>query len=75
MSIQNVAIIGLGLLGGSIGLALRERAPSVVTTGFDADPHVVAVSPENVIVQNEDTLRGHDGDQHFIKNTQHVEIM
>ena len=40
MSIANVAIIGLGLLGGSIGLAIRERAPDIVTTGYDADADV-----------------------------------
>ncbi|WP_394730043.1 prephenate/arogenate dehydrogenase family protein [Altererythrobacter sp. GH1-8] len=40
MSIHNVAIIGLGLLGGSIGLAIRERAPDIVTTGYDADADV-----------------------------------
>ena len=40
MSIQNVAIIGLGLLGGSIGLAIKERAPEIATTGFDASDTV-----------------------------------
>lgn len=35
---QNVAIIGLGLLGGSVGLAVREFLPQAVTTGFDCDP-------------------------------------
>ncbi len=38
MSFERVAIIGLGLLGGSIGLAVREHLPGVTTTGFDADP-------------------------------------
>ncbi len=38
MSFQRVAIIGLGLLGGSLGLALRERLPQVETTGYDHDP-------------------------------------
>ena len=38
MAIQNVAIIGLGLLGGSIGLALAKHCPDITTTGFDADP-------------------------------------
>lgn len=38
MSFRNVAIIGLGLLGGSIGLAVREYLPDVRTTGYDADP-------------------------------------
>jgi len=38
MAIKRVAIIGLGLLGGSIGLAAAKHSPDVVTTGFDADP-------------------------------------
>lgn len=50
MTIHKVAIIGLGLLGGSIGLALRERAPSVETTGFDANPHVRDVAGERKLV-------------------------
>ena len=37
MEVRSVAIIGLGLLGGSIGLAVREHLPGVRTTGFDAD--------------------------------------
>ena len=35
-----VAIIGLGLIGGSIGLAVRDHIPGTHTTGFDADPAV-----------------------------------
>ncbi|WP_336981994.1 prephenate/arogenate dehydrogenase family protein [Altererythrobacter fulvus] len=35
-----VAIIGLGLIGGSIGLAVRDHIPGTRTTGFDADPAV-----------------------------------
>ncbi|MCW1401787.1 prephenate/arogenate dehydrogenase family protein [Novosphingobium sp. MW5] len=37
MSFDRVAIIGLGLLGGSIGLAVQDALPGVVTTGYDAD--------------------------------------
>lgn len=37
MSFQRVAIIGLGLLGGSIGLAVKEYLPGVRTTGYDLD--------------------------------------
>ncbi|MGB3753267.1 MAG: prephenate/arogenate dehydrogenase family protein [Parerythrobacter sp.] len=36
---QRVAIIGLGLLGGSLGLALAGRE-GFATTGYDADPAV-----------------------------------
>jgi cyclohexadieny/prephenate dehydrogenase len=40
MSFERVAIIGLGLIGGSIGLAVAEHLPGVATTGYDADPAV-----------------------------------
>jgi cyclohexadieny/prephenate dehydrogenase len=40
MTISRVAIIGLGLLGGSIGLAVKARAPQIVTTGYDRSPAV-----------------------------------
>jgi len=40
MSFERVAIIGLGLLGGSIGLAVAEHLPELTTTGYDADPAV-----------------------------------
>src|SRR5436190_16189037 len=32
---QRVAIIGMGLIGGSIGLALRERKAAVEVIGYD----------------------------------------
>ena len=40
MTIKRVAIIGLGLLGGSIGLAVQKHLPGVATVGFDAEPAV-----------------------------------
>jgi cyclohexadieny/prephenate dehydrogenase len=40
VSFQRVAIIGLGLIGGSIGLAVREHLPGVATRGYDVDPAV-----------------------------------
>ena len=40
MSFTRVALIGLGLLGGSIGLAVAESVPGCSTTGYDADPDV-----------------------------------
>ncbi|WP_126173373.1 prephenate/arogenate dehydrogenase family protein [Altericroceibacterium xinjiangense] len=40
MTFQRVAIIGLGLLGGSIGLAVARYLPDVSTRGFDIDPDV-----------------------------------
>ena len=50
MSFAQVAIIGLGLLGGSIGLAVREYLPEVQTTGFDADPATRARAAERGLV-------------------------
>ncbi len=35
-----VAIIGLGLLGGSVGLAVRDALPGCTVTGYDADATV-----------------------------------
>jgi cyclohexadieny/prephenate dehydrogenase len=40
MNFRRVAIIGLGLIGGSIGLAVREHLPGVATRGYDSDPAV-----------------------------------
>eukprot|EP01037_Dinobryon_pediforme_P006098 gene6098-6174_t len=37
---RHVAVIGLGLLGGSVARAAREGLPGVVVTGYDADPAV-----------------------------------
>ena len=50
MTFQRVAIIGLGLLGGSIGLALREAQTAVETTGFDVDPATRARAAERGLV-------------------------
>jgi len=46
MSFRAVAIIGLGLLGGSVGLALGQHLPDLATTGFDADPATRARAAE-----------------------------
>src|SRR5690606_2284025 len=40
MSFERVAIVGLGLIGGSIGLAVREHLPGVTPRGYDLDPAV-----------------------------------
>lgn len=40
MTIERVAIIGLGLMGGSIGLAIAQRAAHLATFGYDADRQV-----------------------------------
>lgn len=39
---RKVAILGLGLIGGSLALALREARAATLITGFDADPGTLA---------------------------------
>nr|WP_298931244.1 prephenate/arogenate dehydrogenase family protein [uncultured Erythrobacter sp.] len=48
--IRNVAIIGLGLLGGSIGLAIEELAPEIATTGYDRDPKTRSAAAKRSLV-------------------------
>ncbi|MCJ2186680.1 prephenate/arogenate dehydrogenase family protein [Novosphingobium beihaiensis] len=50
MSFERVAIIGLGLQGGSIGLAVQEFLPGVVTTGYDISPEYRARAAERGLV-------------------------
>jgi len=47
---SKVAIIGLGLQGGSIGLALREALPDLATTGYDRDAATRARAAERGLV-------------------------
>lgn len=51
MTIDRVAIIGLGLIGGSIGLAAGKMAQEIETTGWDADPDVRARASERGLVR------------------------
>lgn len=37
MTFQHIALIGLGLLGGSIGRAVKKYLPDVTISGFDSD--------------------------------------
>ncbi|HSG33153.1 MAG TPA: prephenate/arogenate dehydrogenase family protein [Sphingomonadaceae bacterium] len=43
---ERIAIIGLGLIGGSIGLAVRAHLPNARTTGYDSDAAVRARASE-----------------------------
>jgi cyclohexadieny/prephenate dehydrogenase len=51
MTIRSLAIIGLGLLGGSIGLAVKARGLAVATTGWDRDPAVRTRAAERGLVE------------------------
>lgn len=51
MTIARVAIIGLGLLGGSIGLAIKARGLALATTGWDRDAAVRGRGAERGLVE------------------------
>jgi prephenate dehydrogenase len=38
MKMKKVHVVGLGLLGGSFGKALKKVKPEIIFTGYDADP-------------------------------------
>ncbi|WP_375289121.1 prephenate/arogenate dehydrogenase family protein [Qipengyuania sp.] len=50
MAFSRVAVIGLGLLGGSVGLAIGQALPECRTTGWDRDPDVRARAAERGLV-------------------------
>ncbi len=50
MPFERIAVIGLGLLGGSIGLAVAESLPNAETAGYDADPAVRRRASERGLV-------------------------
>ncbi len=39
---MNITIIGLGVIGGSLGLAVKQNMPRAVVTGYDARPELNA---------------------------------
>jgi cyclohexadieny/prephenate dehydrogenase len=50
MTFKRIAIIGLGLQGGSIGLAVRQFLPEAGTTGYDANPETRKRATERALV-------------------------
>ena len=43
---MKIAIIGLGVIGGSLGLAIKQNNPRVTVTGFDSPPCCAALRSE-----------------------------
>ena len=48
---REVCVLGLGLMGGSIGLALRERHPEIRTSGWSRRPGTRAQAVDSRVVQ------------------------
>jgi prephenate dehydrogenase len=55
---SRIAIIGVGLIGGSIALAVKRRWPAVTITGIDRAPVLDAARRLKVIDQGSETLDG-----------------
>ena len=52
---QNVAIVGVGLLGGSLGLALRERKLAATVTGIGRDAQRLRMAVERGVISKYST--------------------
>ncbi|MDH7480117.1 MAG: prephenate dehydrogenase/arogenate dehydrogenase family protein, partial [Syntrophomonadaceae bacterium] len=61
-----VAIIGLGLIGGSLGLALRDSSRVEMVSGFDQDPAAVRQALEMGAVDRADDLERVVGEADFV---------
>jgi len=59
MKAQHITIVGLGLIGGSLGLAFRD-IPGVVLTGVDSNPHTLTSAVEGGVVHSstDDLVQG-----------------
>lgn len=44
MNISKITIIGLGLIGGSLGAALKKRHPALRVTGVDVTPEIIKMA-------------------------------
>jgi prephenate dehydrogenase len=53
---ERIAIIGLGLIGGSLALALRRARPYLVIGGIDVDPRARSQAQEEHAVNAASTL-------------------
>lgn len=43
-NIKNISVIGLGLIGGSLAIALKNIKKDIIVTGFDRDPESVSIA-------------------------------
>lgn len=50
--VKSVSIIGVGLIGGSLGLALKERFPNITITGIGRDPERLTIAKKKGCIDN-----------------------
>lgn len=67
-STLNIAIIGTGVIGGSLGLALKQSLPNVIITGFDEPEQITSALRRDAIDYGTDSIASavHDADIVFL---------
>ena len=60
---HRIAIVGVGLIGGSIALAVKRRWPAAEIVGIDRQPVLETARQTRVIDRGSDGLGGVDGAQ------------
>ncbi len=73
---MNITIIGLGVIGGSLGLAIKQTDPSITVTGFDNVEHIDAALHRDAIDFGSISLPSllHDADIIFLCTPVHTII-
>ncbi|MFA6469282.1 MAG: prephenate dehydrogenase/arogenate dehydrogenase family protein [Bacteroidota bacterium] len=71
---MNITIIGLGVIGGSLGMAIRQNVPHAVVTGFDDRQKTASALRREAIDYGAATLAGsvHDADIIFLCTPVHT---
>ncbi len=73
---MNITIIGLGVIGGSLGLASKQTDPHIIVTGFDSVANIEAALHHNAIDFGSISLPSllHDADIIFLCTPVHTII-
>ncbi len=73
---MNITIIGLGVIGGSLGLAIKQTDPTITVTGFDSVEHIDSALHRDAIDFGSISLPSllHDADIIFLCTPVHAII-
>ncbi|HAP37161.1 MAG TPA: prephenate dehydrogenase/arogenate dehydrogenase family protein, partial [Bacteroidetes bacterium] len=73
---MNITIIGLGVIGGSLGLAIKQIDPHITVTGYDSVEHIDAALHRDAIDFGSISLPSllHDADIIFLCTPVHTII-